>query len=142
MSSLPCCTAGSVNYRGKTAPARSTWRPRGSPLHFSCVNVVATLAVAMIIHRPCPYDFLAMTSSHSGAPGQFFFSTTSDGKPAEKGKYLYTVYSEVGHVYASFISLRLHFHYSLTAQFILSGEFGWKGKYIVVPSSEKVRKEP
>jgi len=24
----------------------------------------------------------------------------------------------------------------------LSGEFGWKGKYIVVPSSEKVRKEP
>ena len=61
---------------------------------------------------------------------------------ADKGKYLYTVYSEVGHVYASFISLRLHFHYSLTAQFILSGEFGWKGKYIVVPSSEKVRKEP
>ena len=75
-------------------------------------------------------------------PGQFFFSTTSDRKSADKGKYLYTVYSEVGHVYASFISLRLHFHYSHTAQFILSGEFGWKGKYIVVPSSEKVRKEP
>ena len=30
----------------------------------------------------------------------------------------------------------------LTAQFTLSGEFGWKGKYIVFPSSEKVRKEP
>src|SRR2546423_1656362 len=66
----------------------------------------------------------------------------SECKPADKGKYLYTVYSEVGHVYASFISLRLHFHYSHTAQFILSGEFGWKGKYIVVPSSEKVRKKP
>ncbi len=26
----------SVNYRGKTSPARSTWRPRGSPLHFPC----------------------------------------------------------------------------------------------------------
>ena len=26
--------------------------------------------------------------------------------------------------------------------FCISGEFGWKGKYIVVPSSEKVRKEP
>jgi len=56
-------------------------------------------------------------------PGQFFFSTTSGRKPAEKGKYLYTVYSEVAHVYASFISLRLHFHYSLTAPFILSGTF-------------------
>ena len=54
---------------------------------------------------------------------QFFFSTTSGRKTAGKGKYLYTVYKEVGHVYASFISLRLHFHYSLTARFILSGAF-------------------
>ena len=55
--------------------------------------------------------------------GQFFFATTSGCKSADKGKYLYTVYSEVGRVYASFIYLRLHFHYSHTAQFILSGTF-------------------
>jgi hypothetical protein len=39
------------------------------------------------------------------------------------------------------INRHLHFPGEL-ANAPLSGGFGWKGKYIVVPSSEKVRKEP
>ena len=50
-------------------------------------------------------------------------SPTSDRSVAGKDEYLRNVYSEVGHVYVSFISFRLHFHHSLKAQFTLSGAF-------------------
>ncbi len=40
-------------------------------------------------------------------------------------EYLRTVYSEVGHVYALFISHRLHYYHSLTAWFTRGRESGW-----------------
>ncbi len=46
--------------------------------------------------------------------------------PADKGAYLRTVYGACGHVYAAFISLRLHFHQSHTGQSLEACEFGWK----------------
>src|SRR5215472_876687 len=53
-------------------------------------------------------------------------SPTSDRSATGSDKYLRNVYSQVGHVYVSFIFLRLHFHQSLMAQFTFSGAFGCK----------------